>query len=422
MFNWLKKKELTKKSNPVGGAIFSANRQPTWSERKDAAFADEGFSRNVVVYQAIEKRAKAVATIEWTVTNKNGKELDNHPMLELINNPNIMQSRAEFITSLMGFYGITGNGYMSRVMVNGVPKELWVHRSDRTTVIPSSEGIPRGYIYKAGDIAYTFDVDYRTGDSDMRHIKTFNPLHDWLGLSPLAAAAYSVDQHNEAACFVQSLLQNGAAPSGVLTFENEDISNEDYNRIKAEVDEKYTGSRNAGKPMLLGKFKWQSIGISPVDMSIIEIKNSSARDISLALGVPPLLLNIPGDSTYSNYKEARLAFYEETVIPLAEMLRDELNAWLSPLFDGAKLGIDIDKIPAITEKRRELWEMADKSTDLTINERREIKGYDAIDGGDSVLVSSAVMSLEMAVEPIPDQDEIDDAKMVKSWLYGKTIK
>jgi len=160
------------------------------------------------------------------------------------------------------------------------------------------------------------------------------------------------------------------------------------------------------------------MGMSPVDVAIIETKYSAARDISLALGVPPLLLNIPGDSTYSNYKEARLAFYEETVIPLAEYIRDELNAWLSESFGGVTLDIDMDKIPAIAEKRREMWMMADASSDLTINERRQIKGYDKLaNGGDEILVSSSMIPLAMAVEPITLPPELT-AEEAKAQAYG----
>jgi HK97 family phage portal protein len=292
-------------------------------------------------------------------------------------------------------------------------------------VKPSATGFPAGYRFSVGSSGADFDADPRTGESDIRHIKSFNPLDDWYGMSPLMAGAYAVDQHNESMQWMQSLLQNGAAPSGAMELGEGALTDDQFNRLKAEIDEKYTGSTNAGRPMLLeGGLKWTQMGLSPVDVAIIETKYSAARDVSLALGVPPLLLNIPGDSTYSNYKEARLAFYEETVIPLAEYIRDELNAWLSPLFNGVTLDIDLDKIPAIAEKRRELWVMADSSSDLTINEKREMKGYDKLPaGGDEILVSSSMIPLTMAVEPISlplEQDPAQEltADDMKALAYG----
>jgi phage portal protein BeeE len=41
----------------------------------------------------------------------------------------------------------------------------------------------------------------------------------------------------------------------------------------------------------------------------------AAREIALALGVPPMLLGIPGDNTYSNYQEATRSFWR--VLPEA---------------------------------------------------------------------------------------------------------
>jgi hypothetical protein len=65
-----------------------------------------------------------------------------------------------------------------------------------------------------------------------------------------------------------------------------------------------------------------------------------------------------------------------------------------------------------------LWDMADRATDLTLNERRAMKGYEPVDGGDTVLVNSSQISLSMAVSPIQDEplSSVDD---VKALAYGQ---
>jgi len=214
-------------------------------------------------------------------------------------------------------------------------------------------------------------------------------------------------------------LQNSARPSGALSSpEGQELSNDQFARLKAQIDDQYTGARNAGRPMLLeGGLKWEQMGLSPVDMQIIETKFSSARDVALAFGVPPQLIGIPGDNTYSNYQEARLAFWEDTVIPLLQLIADDWNAWLADP-QGVELRVDLDAIPAIADKRQTLWDMADKATDLTINERRAIKGYEPIPGGDAVLVNASQISLTMATEPMaPAADPMPIADM-KALIYG----
>lgn len=419
---------FTRKESRAGNAIYMANRQASWMNRNFKAFADEGYTKNVVAYMAINKVAKAAAAAPFMLTRRNGEEITDHPLLSLLQRPNPVQSGAEFFQAVFGFYGIAGNAYLERTMLGRVPRELYTLRPDRMRVTPGRFGIPAGYEFKAGQESVKWEADELTGDSDIRHLKTFHPLDDWYGLSPIEAGAYAVDQHNESMKWMQALLQNGAAPSGVLEVKTEaSLGDDEYNRLKNEIDEQFSGSRNAGRPMLLeGGMSWRQMGFNPDQMAAMESRYASARDVALALGVPPLLLNIPGDSTFNNYREARLALYEETVLPLLDMLCDELNAWLVPLFgDGLTLKHDIDAIPAIADKRREMWTMADNSQDLTVNERREIKGYEPVEGGESVMVPSNLIPLDFAsapIEPPAPQPEDDDEELteadLKALAYG----
>lgn len=405
MFEFLKR--WREKASRTGPIIFRALGDPQWSKRDYKQFADEAYRCNVIAYQAIDKIAKAVAQIPWRLVNQRGEEVAKSPLLELMRQPNPLQSRVEFIQSLVGYYQIAGNSYIEKATNSiGVPLELYPLRPDRMHIIKSETLIPKAFKYKISDSdSIKFEVDTLTGESDILHMKTFNPVNDWYGMSPVEAAAYSIDTHNEASAWVKSLLDNGAAPSGVLESENE-LTDDQYNRLKNEIDEKYTGSSNAGRPLLAeGGLSWKAMGFSPTDMSIIETKFSSARDISLAFAVPPLLLNIPGDSTYSNYSEARLAFYEETVIPLAEHIVAEFNRWLAKPLKGARFELVLEKVPAMVDKRLHLWEMADKSNDLTINERRKLKGYEPVPDGDTIYIDSNKIPLSFDNIDPPEDGE-----------------
>lgn len=399
--------------------------QPVWSPRDYKSFADEGYNKNVVAYQAINRIAEAIGSVRWTAW-RGETELTESPLLDLIKNPNPMQSYQEYLMAKVGFLMISGNSYEERVVVGGQPRELYNLRPDRMKIIPASNGIPASYCYEFNSRKIFWDVDPLTLQSDVMHTKLFNPINDWYGMAPIEAGAFAIDQHNESMKWMQSLLQNSARPSGALvTKDGESLSDDNYTRLKAQIQDQYQGSSNAGRPMLLeGGLSWQAMGLSPTDMGIIEAKYSSARDVCLAFGVPPQLLGIPGDNTYSNYAEARLAFWEDTVMPLLDRISAEWNKWLGPFFGDQELRADLDKIPAIADKRMTLWDMADKSTDLTINERRELKGFEPIEGGDVLLVGMGQISLGDAAAPLdvappdpvppnPEDEPLDDeeAKM-----------
>lgn len=101
-----------------------------------------------------------------------------------------------------------------------------------------------------------------------------------------------------------------------------------------------------------------------------------AREIALALGVPPMLLGIPGDNTYSNYQEAQRAFWRTTVLPLVARMTEAFSAWLSPGYGGGlEFRPDLDQVEGLSGEREALWARLDKATFLTVDEKRAAVGY-----------------------------------------------
>ncbi len=372
--------KLWTKASRAFSIHFQGMAHASWTPRRYDAFGKEAYVINVIGYSAINRIASAISTIEWEAW-KGDKQILEHPLLDLLKRPNPLQSGPDWWKTRVSYFLLSGNMYDERILDSGGrPKELWSLRPDRMTVVESATGMPSGFKYKVGGKTILFPANSITGDSDILHTKMFHPFNDWYGLSPIEAAAYSVDQHNQSMNWVQSLLQNSARPSGALIADKETpLSDDEYKRLKQEMEEKYSGSENAGRPILLeGGLDWKPMSFSPDDMEILKTEESAARNISLAFGVPPLLLNIPGDNTFANYREARLGFYEDTILPFINYTISEFNQWMSPIYDGVEVRPNKDKIEALADKRAKMWEMADKSLDLTLNESRALKGHDPL--------------------------------------------
>lgn len=408
---WFTRGEL--KESRVAATMVVNPSQPVWTPRDYASFAKECYTQNVVGYQAINKISEAVSSVSWELHTPRGELITESPLLDLINNPNPNQSGVQFLTEYVGYLMISGNSYVERVSVGAEPKELYNLRPDRMTVKMDASGAVQQYCYKVNQRTTLFEPE------EIRHLKLFNPVHDVYGLSPVEASAYGVDQHNEAMKWVQSLLQNSARPSGALSTDT-DLSDENYNRLKTQLEDQYQGSGNAGRPMIFENgLTWQSMGLSPSDVGIIDTKNSAARDICLAFGVPPQLLGIPGDNTYSNYAEARLAFWEDTVLPLLGMIAADWTAWLG---GGLEFKPNLDEIPAIVDKRETLWQMVEATQSLTVNEKREAMGFEPIEGGDVLLVNASQIPLADAslnlddISPNPTDMEAEDEELVMKAL------
>jgi phage portal protein BeeE len=113
-------------------------------------------------------------------------------------------------------------------------------------------------------------------------------------------------------------------------------------------------------------------------MDFIEAKHAAAREIALALGVPPMLLGIPGDNTYSNYQEANRVFWRQTVLPLVGRTLQALAGWLGAAFGGGiELRPALDRIEALSPERTALWDRLNRADFLSVDEKRLEAGYPA---------------------------------------------
>jgi len=384
----------------VQGAMMNYTRRDNFK-----AYAKEGYQENAIVYRCVNEIANGAASIPFKVY-QGDVELESHPLISLLERPNPMQASVEYFQALYSFLLLSGNSYALSSGVNQIPTELYLLRPDRVEIEPSDTSIPKSYKYKLNSqVVARYEADPVTGQSEVKHFKLWNPLDDYLGLSPLMAAAVDLDQHNMIAKHNIGLLNNGARPSGAIVFKPQDdlgnamtLTETQRQQVMRDLEARFTGEKNAGRPMLLeGDFDWKEMAMSPRDMDFLQNKHMAAKDIALCFGVPSQLIGIPDSQTYANVQEARLALYEETIIPLARRVESDLNEWLAPSFgDDISIEYDIDAIPAMTERRRRIYENVTNAVAQGIisrNEARERLGLEPINGGDEVYIAANLFPL-----------------------------
>ena len=333
-------------------------------------------------FRCVKMLAEAAAALPLVLQGA-GQRFETHPVLVLLGNPNPAQGRAELLEALYAQLLLTGNGYVELVTDEvGAFSELHVLRSDRMSLIPGADGWPVAYDYTVGGRKHRFAVN--TPLAPICHVKSFHPQDDHYGFSPMQAAAQAVDVHNAASRWSKALLDNAARPSGAIVYRGAEgqgsLSNDQYDRLVSEMESHHQGARNAGRPMLLeGGLDWKPMGFSPSDMEFQQTKESAAREIALAFGVPPMLLGIPGDATFANYQEANRALYRLTVLPMATRVVASLAEWLSR-FTGETLELrpDLDQVPALAFERESQWRRVAEAAFLTDAEKRAMLGLPAL--------------------------------------------
>ena len=306
--------------------------------------------------------------------------LDGDPELtRLVKATSAGQSLLETLASQLLLHG---NAYVQVIKDGaGRPAELFALRPERISVIAGSDGWPSGYAYKVGDKVLNIPLFDQDASPNLIHVKYFHPADDHYGAGCLAAADQAVATHNAAASWNRMLLENAARPSGALVYDAGDgggLSPDQFDRLKTELAEAFAGHANAGRPMLLeGGLKWQALSLSPADMDFAELKAAAARDVALAFGVPPMLLGLPGDATYANYREANRALWRLTLLPLADKIFAALGEGLATWFPEAALAVDLDRIPALAEDRERLWTQVSGANFLSDDEKRAMLGLPA---------------------------------------------
>ncbi len=367
------KSYLTTKSSSTGPliAMHTAGRS-VWTPKNYAALAREGFAGNVVGYRCVRMIAEAAASIPL-LTYVKGEEVETSAVKSLMARPNPAQSGGELMEQLCAQLMVAGNAYVELVTLDNVPRELFALRPDRMTVVPSRTGWPEAYEYAVNGSSVRLPRDA------VLHLKLFNPVDDYYGLSPLEAACRSIDTHNAASSWNKAMLDNAARPSGALVFAGSDntLTTEQFERLKSELQSTYQGAANAGRPMILeGGLDWKEMGFSPKEMEFNEAKNAAAREIALAFGVPPMLLGIPGDNTYANFAEANRTFWRQTIVPLANRVCTSLAGFLQPFADDdLRIVPDLDQIEALALDRDALWKRLNDASFLTDAEKRQAVGY-----------------------------------------------
>jgi HK97 family phage portal protein len=349
---------------------------PAWLTSESA---EEGFARSYQAqYEEVYRRnpvgQRAVRLISGMLGGLTVDAIEGDARAaELVQADGLLESIAANLL-------LHGNAYVQLIADDrDTPSELCLLRPERVSVISDERGWPVGYLYRAVGQVTRYDRIDALERQVVAHIRALNPRDDHYGTGCLDAAIAAASVHNRASRWNKALLDNAARPSGALSYEPADgsvLSADQFKRLKDELSSEFSGSGNAGRPLLLeGGLKWQALSLTPADMDFVALKEGAARDIALAFGVPPVLVGLPGDATYANAREAGRALYRQTILPMAGRILNALGAMLGDWLGPVKLAVDTDQISELAEDRTALWQAVGAASFLSDAEKRDMLGF-----------------------------------------------
>jgi len=224
----------------------------------------------------------------------------------------------------------------------------------------------------------------------------------------LSAAMISIEQSNAMAKFNKSVVENNGTPSSLLVMkEPKDKmtpapSEDQMNKLRASMDEKLGKDRKNSFAVVNWMYDAVRLGMTQQEMDWVNSKQTTAREIALALGFPPFLLGFAEGSTFNNVEEARMSLYENTIIPILKGILDDLSTYLS-VIRGKDLSIDIDRdsILALQPRviaRREAARADFQAGIISDTEAREEGNYpEEVDGERFIQSSYVPMGMDLSL-------------------------
>jgi HK97 family phage portal protein len=389
---------------------FVANGVPVWMEQDATAQVEKGYMINPDYYSIVGLITAMASQIEWYLYEvKDEKALrkyksytdvtrsqlmrakalveyeNAHPLKKLLNKPNPLQGWSDFVENAIGFRLITGNQY-----VYGFAPENGVNagKSTELFVLPSHhmQAIASGQPF---DPVAGYTMDYKGNripieKDNLFHGKYWNPNYEGgmyvYGLSPLAAGGRLVTRSNAAYTASTSAFQNGMI-AGMITgderTQDASMTIEQFNDMQNKVKKMMYGADKKGKIFATSaNVKWQQMGLSPVDLNIIEGQKMDLRAMCNLLNMPAQLFNDAEHSTYNNMKEARKAAWSQRIVPELTALRNGLNnTFVKKWGDNLFLDFDISGLEELQDDMEKVSMIANTSWWLKPNEKRVLQGY-----------------------------------------------
>lgn len=392
LFDFFKKRQkintILPNNFPLGSQVAIQQGIVTWQGQDAKSFVDDGYVGNDIVYSIVKlitDKAKLAPFHVYKVKDERAAKqykammaqpdkIESFRTLEklhkkafeiytgdarlndLLTYPNGEDTFGDLVEQWCGFKLITGNSFIYGKLIegganNGKPFELYALPSQYMAVIANINVFPPtrvGYQLYYGEM-WSFDT------REILHDKYFNPQwnvtgNQLYGQSPLMAAARNLTRSNEAKTAAVASFQNGG-PAGVLFMNDERFDpisgQQQAQALKRAVSEK-GGSANFNSIAVSGyKVDWKQIGLSPVELNIIESEKWDMKALCNIYGVPSQLLNDADNKTYNNQMEGEKALTLRCAIPLLVGIRDNLNRKLKTDWGYAGQNIYVDFDPTV---------------------------------------------------------------------------
>lgn len=365
-------------------------RQPTdraagwgaFSSQAGTQVSEDSAMRYATVHACVRVLAEDVAALPLHVyrrTNEGGKErAREHPLYELMHDqPNPDMTSSSLREAMMVSLLLSGNAYaFIEFARSGRVKALW----------PLDSGDTQPYRTKSGELRY------RSGGEDLAAYEVLHipglSFDGLLGLSPIAYAREAVGLGLAAEQFGSKFFKDGTHLGGVISVAG-GMSDEAFDRSKAQFNEQYAGMQRAHKVLVLeGGATYSPLGIPPEDAQFLETRKFQRSEIAAIFRVPPHLIGDLERATFSNIEHQDGAYLQRTLLPWLTRWEQAFRVKLLTREERRQIIVEHDTsgfMRGDTKSRMESYSLAINAGVMTRNEARQRENLNPLPGGDELL-------------------------------------
>jgi HK97 family phage portal protein len=313
-------------------------------------------------------------------------EVPEHEILQLLARPNEEQSGRSVLRLAQQHLDLVGEAFW------------WIQRNQAKRVCGLIPIPPHTVLFTptAGRLTYSVSYERIQGEiaaSDMlwlKHPDPERPHERGTGLG--LGLGDELDSAEYIARSLKSVFARGGLPVSVVAVEgSQDVDAEESAAdLKARYEATATGPNAQGRPFFVpGKLSIATVNPDFKSLQTHELQKQLLDFVRQTYNVPPELM---GDLSSSNRSTAEAAMYhlaEYAVAPRLEFLRAELVHKLVPLIDPDVILEYEDPRPKNFERTQAILTNAVTAPAFTLNEARELAGFEPLPELDGQFLSGA---------------------------------
>ena len=349
------------------------------------------------------------------------EEVFNHPLLDLLADPNPDQTGIEYRELVTLYAELVGNAYTYvENGVLGIPKALWPLMAQYVEIVPGDRQV-KGYLYgKIPTDREAYDAE------EVIHYRYPNPLDPWYGLGPTQAAVKAIDQSISMADYRQEFFDNSARLDFAITVP-EGTPSAERERLLREWAARYGQKGKRHLPgVLMGDMDIKTFSFSPQDAVLIDQAKFSREEIAAIFGIPMSFLEISAARAEAEAHQYLYAIY--TLTPRLRRLEQCFNERLVTRYDNTGrlfLAFD-DVVPENVEQAMNQRDRDLRNWTITINQARAGLGMEAVPYGDVPLNYTTGMPILTRPQPSPQTNPAQEIGQRETWcpvckLHHKTM-